>query len=139
MQFPRLDEFDNGAYHICVYGPNGFFREFVGLASASLLKMEFGHMHAPNSDDLSGDVQISIEPHTRQELVEFEIEDLGYGTGTNRNVAKAGTVNQYRIASSKSFGWYDFVIRTSDRQFQQRYAGRVETGRWSMSDPQLGG
>jgi len=134
----RLDEFDNGAYHICVYGPNGFFREFVGLASASLLKIEFGYMHAPNSHDLSGDVQISIEPRPGQELVEFEIEDLGYETGGNRKVAKAGTVNLCKIESSKTFGWYDFAIRTSDRKFQQRHAGRVETGRWSMSDPQLG-
>lgn len=134
----RLEEFENGAYHICVYGANGFFREFIGSSSVSVLKIGFGYSFLPNSSDLSGDVHISIEPHSGQQSVEFEIEDLGYGTGTNRNVAKVGTVSLYKIESSKSFGWYDFAIRTSDRKFQQRYAGRVEKGRWSMSDPQLG-
>jgi phospholipase C len=44
------------------------------------------------------------------------------------------------VSLEKSFGWYDFTLETdSDREFQQRFAGHLETGNDSMSDPALGG
>ena len=38
-----------------------------------------------------------------------------------------------------SQGWYDVTIRVAGRaSFAKRYAGRVETGNWSVSDPLIG-
>jgi phospholipase C len=38
----------------------------------------------------------------------------------------------------KTHGWYDFLVQVdSDPGFQQHFAGHVETGRHSMSDPAL--
>jgi phospholipase C len=37
------------------------------------------------------------------------------------------------------YGWYDLTITVdSDASFVRRYAGHVETGKASMSDPALG-
>ena len=135
----RLDAFENGAYHIRVCGPNGFFREFVGSATAWLLKIGLGYSYVPNSRDLSGDVEAIVEPYPQQLPIDIELEGFAYGPDILRTVSKMGVFNFFKIDASKSFGWYDFAIRTSDQKFQQRYAGRVETGRWSMSDPQIGG
>jgi len=41
---------------------------------------------------------------------------------------------------AKSFGWYDFSVKVRGfDHFEKRYAGRVETGRSSYSDPFMGG
>jgi phospholipase C len=39
----------------------------------------------------------------------------------------------------KSFGWYDFTVEADGySDFSRHYAGRVETGSPSRSDPQMG-
>jgi phospholipase C len=38
-----------------------------------------------------------------------------------------------------SHGWYDFTVLTDGSDVESRYAGRVETGRPSFSDPSMGG
>jgi phospholipase C len=43
------------------------------------------------------------------------------------------------IHTADTFGWYDFTIRVlGDERFEIRYAGRLETGGWSYSDPAMG-
>ncbi|MEZ4903534.1 MAG: hypothetical protein R2822_18105 [Spirosomataceae bacterium] len=38
-----------------------------------------------------------------------------------------------------SFGWYDFSVKVAGFEaFEQRFAGRVETGKASFSDPLMG-
>jgi len=40
---------------------------------------------------------------------------------------------------SKSFGWYDFTITAAGVEiFNKRYAGHVETGQASKTDPLMG-
>ncbi len=40
----------------------------------------------------------------------------------------------------RSFRWYDFGLKIERFEtFQRRFAGRVETGQWSFSDPAMGG
>ena len=44
------------------------------------------------------------------------------------------------IDLSKSYNWYDLVIKiTGIDSYEKRYAGRVETGAHSKSDPVMGG
>ena len=43
------------------------------------------------------------------------------------------------IDTQKSFGWYDFTIRSGKgSRFEQRFSGHAETGQWSTSDPAMG-
>ena len=39
----------------------------------------------------------------------------------------------------RSHGWYDFTVKADGSSEEARYAGRVETGRPSFSDPLMGG
>jgi len=44
------------------------------------------------------------------------------------------------VESAHDHGWYDFSVTIGGNPgYQQRFAGRVETGRWSISDPAMGG
>jgi len=37
------------------------------------------------------------------------------------------------------FGWYDFTVKSEHSSDEARYAGHVETGSPSFSDPLMGG
>jgi len=51
---------------------------------------------------------------------------------------KYGEVNII-VDTSKSYGWYDFSVRIKGNGlFEKRYAGRVETGKSSKTDPLMG-
>jgi len=36
-------------------------------------------------------------------------------------------------------GWYDFTIQAGDETYSRQYAGHVETGEESISDPYMAG
>jgi phospholipase C len=52
----------------------------------------------------------------------------------------AGRSDSRSFSLTPLSGWYDFVITVaSDASIQYHFAGHVETGRDSISDPALGG
>ncbi len=71
------------------------------------------------------------------------IDDLSYGSGQRLvNLGPAGgkraTAN-VTLELARSFGWYDLGIHVQNTPlFEQRYAGHIETGRESFSDPRMG-
>jgi phospholipase C len=55
-------------------------------------------------------------------------------------VVKPGDFLSRHASLNHVFGWYDFLITTdADPGFQYHFAGHVETGKDSASDPALGG
>ena len=56
-----IDHFENNMYHLLVYGPNGFFREFKGSSDDPLINILFGYEYnSVNSKKLSGNVEIKL-------------------------------------------------------------------------------
>ena len=56
------------------------------------------------------------------------------------DVLQRGRAFEKRWHLDSSFGWYDLTVTTdADKSFQRRFAGHLENGRDSMSDPALGG
>jgi len=44
-----------------------------------------------------------------------------------------------RCILDKGFGWYDVSIRIKgNKEYEQRFAGRIETGKPTQSDPAMG-
>ncbi|HEX5553858.1 MAG TPA: phospholipase domain-containing protein, partial [Chitinophagaceae bacterium] len=53
--------------------------------------------------------------------------------------SQKGTENTIILDLKKSHGWYDFTIRVDGADaFERRYAGHVDTGQDSYSDPFMG-
>jgi phospholipase C len=51
----------------------------------------------------------------------------------------AGEQTAFPIPSANNQGWYDFSVLVKGHEgFEKRYAGRIETGRDSISDPYMG-
>jgi phospholipase C len=133
-----LSDFENGIYHLRVHGPNGFFREFRGSAEDPQLSVKLEvRRRAPN-----GPVGCVLElaSQERERNLAVTIRDLSYGRREEAVRLKPGSESKAQLVLdlSSSQGWYDFEIRVEGlAQYTQRYAGRVETGMESTSDPLL--
>jgi phospholipase C len=135
-----LKNFENNLYHLRVYGPNGFFREFKGDANDPDILMGFEYERMKNSPrKLSGNIIISLKNLSGKSQTMY-IEYKAYQKGVRTiSLDKSDAAITEILNLKKSFGWYDFTIKTKGyNSFEKRYAGRVETGRHSKTDPLIG-
>ncbi len=135
-----LDNFEKGQYHFRVHGPNGFFREFIGDANDPLVDVSFEYLRTKaNELALSGSVGIKATHRDTQPKMTLLVQDRAYGNAQTESVVPKGESREVAIDNAKSSGWYDLSITVVGvARFEKRYAGRVETGAWSISDPAMG-
>ena len=129
--------FEDGRYHVRLHGPNGFYREFKGDHSdpAMTLRCEYERATGGNSV-LTGKLQLAIENKSGN-LLQIELRDHSYKS-MSQQVKITGS-HSMALDLSKSFGWYDFSISIAGHEgFYQRFAGHVETGQESTTDPMMG-
>lgn len=135
-----LEHFENEKYHLRVYGPNGFFREFMGDAHGPDIDLKCAYQRTgqPNKK-LSGNIEFSVTNHSKSENWKVLIADQAYGNALTSLIVQPGKTETIIVATSTSHGWYDFSVQVHGKaQFERRYAGRVETGHPSKTDPLMG-
>ena len=134
-----LHEFENENYHLRVYGPNGFYREFKGNTADPHVHIVCEYQTSLNDNKkLTGNVELSLHNLSGQRHT-VEITDHGYKINHHKKVLNAGEKTNLVLNLADSHSWYDFSIKISGTNtFEKRYAGRVETGKPSFSDPQMG-
>ncbi|HEY5826625.1 MAG TPA: alkaline phosphatase family protein [Cyclobacteriaceae bacterium] len=131
------DQFDNGNYHLKVYSPNGFFREFKGSVNDPLIQVGLNY-EAKAKNALTGNIQLSIS-NKSNESVTVEIKDNAYHASSQSKKIVAGESVTITLNLKNSFGWYDTSVFINGKpNFENRFAGRVETGNESVSDPSMG-
>lgn len=138
-QWP-LHAFKDDEYLLRVYGPNGFFREFTGNAKDPLIEINCEYERSGLlKNKLSGNIELKISNLSRDHSYEIEILDNAY---KNKPLSKKiSPANEAAILLNldKSFGWYDFSVNVKwNGSFSKRFAGRVETGKETFSDPFMG-
>ncbi len=124
----------DGRYDLWVLGPNGFHRHFMGGTSSDVTaQAEAGY--APHPRTLRIDLR-----NTGSGEISFEVQARAYGhPGASYTVAP-GESAAHECVLDDSGGWYDFAVRVrEDGGFLRRFAGRVENGAPSVSDPAMGG
>jgi len=134
-----LNEFENENYHLRVYGPNGFYREFKGNAADPDIRIACEYQATLNDNKkLTGAVELALHNLSGQQHI-VEITDHGYKTNNHKKILNASEKSNLVLNLADSYGWYDFSVKISGTNtFEKRYAGRVETGKPSFSDPQMG-
>jgi phospholipase C len=133
-----LNEFADSLYHLRVYGPNGFYREFKGNAQDPDVNIHFDYQRSLTSNKLTGNVLLKFNNTTKSGQT-IEIIDHAYKTNNHKKMVAASGEAQLVLNLEKSYGWYDFSVKvTGHNSFEKRYAGRVETGKPSYSDPFMG-
>ena len=128
-----LADFENGIYHLRVHGPNGLFREFRGSANDPQLAVSLEPGLTVNSAILR-----LTNRNSRQTLT-VSADNLAYGNVERSVQLSPAMSKEITLEFGLSFGWHDFRIRVEGfPDFEQRYAGHIETDRESFSDPVMG-
>jgi phospholipase C len=126
---------DGGDYDLWVYGTNGFVRAFKGKAAIP------GGLINP---------QATLGYDERKRAVKLKLRNKGTRPVTFTVAATAyrldHRVRTIVVAPGKTFerdwsvadsgNWYDLTVQAEN--FERRFAGRLETGRDSVSDPLMG-
>jgi phospholipase C len=122
-----------------LYGPNGFFREFGGNAKDPEIEVTCEYeTGALNKNQLTGNVVLNITNLGKKDY-NIEVTDNAYkGKAVSKKISASGK-ERIVLDLTKSFGWYDFSIRVSNNNaYIKRYAGKVETGKETHTDPYMG-
>lgn len=116
-------------YDVHMHGPSGWYRRFAGTTAAA-------------------DVRVSVSADGDARHARFRIENAGsiraslelqdaYGHGSQPLALRPGQARTVVVPTSA--GWYDLTVRSAtDPTLVRVLAGRLEDGRPSTSDPQLG-
>jgi phospholipase C len=121
-------------YDLSVFGPNGFYREFrgsVGPGAAADFDIDVQY-------DLKRDAAIVHIVNRSGSRCRVQIANA-YRDEVIRDELRPGRKLEKRISLEQSFGWYDLTMTSdADSRFFWRFAGHLENGRPSMSDPAFG-
>ena len=129
-----------GAYDLWVLGPNGFHRHFAGNARRVAAAGQ------PNPD-----VIVKASPSTGELLVtlvntgpvsaSFSVAHNKYQSTAPTTVSvPARSRSELRLSIAASAFWYDVSVRVNGQaDYLRRFAGHVETGAPSISDPAMEG
>ena len=129
-------------YHLRVYGPNGFFREFKGATTTPPVTVSCDYEQDAKKQ-FTGNVLVKLMNTDAQRMHQVNVIDNAYHTQEQqKTLDKAGTkgAQQTIVLNLKnSYNWYDFCVKiTGFDAFVQQYAGRVETGKAGYTDPHMG-
>jgi phospholipase C len=133
-QYP-FSMFAGAGYAIEVHGPNGFYRSFTGRPDSQHLEVQTSYEHADK--DLTGNVLVRLR-NPAVKPVAVEIKDNAYKAKPLTRRIEPGQETSVVLEFGKSHGWYDYTIRAIGSGGDARFAGRVETGRASFTDPLMG-
>ncbi|WP_353134113.1 phospholipase C, phosphocholine-specific [Pseudopedobacter sp.] len=115
-----------GNYHLEVYGPNGFYRSFTGDKQTAIA------------------IQVNIRKENKSFVLNKQSKEVSLFVGDKSygyagKLLKEGKTGEFVCKLEKSGGWYDFEVRSKDHPgFAYRYAGHIETGFPSITDPLMG-
>src|SRR5690606_12896141 len=127
----QISSFDAGQYKISVYGPNGFYLMFEGGASNPLMRVRC--KYEPKTAKLV--FHIGNYGDQKHELT---IADLSYLQSPRKLQLKAGSKKEIIWPTDKQLYWYDLQVTCAGfPDYSEQFAGRIETGKASKSDPQM--
>jgi phospholipase C len=118
---------DGKNYNLEIYGPNGFFRHFKGNTSSPEPEILLSY------DTRKGGITVQVVGDPK--VGPLQVVSVVYGSDESWSI-KAGNKKTWSLASSGN--WYDFTATLGgNEKYTRRFAGRVETGKHSVSDPAM--
>ncbi len=138
-----LKQFENENYHLQLFGPNGFYREFRGSAKDPILNITCSYEKSDlNPNKATGNIFLVLSNPTKTPYRILITDNAYHATPVDKFLSSSGTKNEKIIVPmnlSVQHGWYDFSVTIIGWDvFEKRYAGRVETGEAGYSDPFMG-
>lgn len=121
-------------YDLWLLGPNGWHRQYRGRAPAGEPLAVLG----VRDDRAALLLQLS---NPRPQARSFRLQALGYQDGTPRTERlAAGASRRIVLPLDRRHHWYDWALTLLEEPgYLRRWAGHVETGRASVTDPAMHG
>lgn len=135
-----LSSYAEEKYVVAVHGPNGFFREFAGDKNDPGLEIACTYQTSKSSGSgLTGNIELHIKSKDGKTYA-VEVTDNSYmGSPIRKSISPRDSAS-VTMDLGKQYGWYDFSIKVPEfGAFERRYAGHVDTGESSYTDPLMGG
>lgn len=128
---------NQGLYDLWVMGPNGFHRHFKGDLNRNQ-SLQINPEIRVCYDIANGNVYLDLTNMGTKD-VELVISPVVYRSDAALKITvKAGQTSTRHWELKDTWQWYDFAVTcTQDTKFYRRFAGRVETGADSVSDPAM--
>jgi phospholipase C len=130
----------NGSYDLWVLAPNGFHRHFTGNAKRAAAAAQPNPEIVVSYDVAAQALNVKLV-NTGTMAASFSVGANAYFPATPASHAVAAhseTVVVLPIGATG--GWYDFSVKVAGQtDYSRRFAGRMETGADSMSDPAMHG
>lgn len=122
-------------YDLSVHGPNGFYRRFKGgLSGIARAQVEL----RVDADGTQERFTLSARNLAPQSVL-LSVVDQYSGKGVKRKLEPRDTAVLH-WSLKRTAGWYDIVATADgDTSFRVQFAGHVESGEDSISDPAMGG
>jgi phospholipase C len=121
-------------YDLSVHGPNGCFRRFKGGGGAPDANLAIRARYCRRHDE----IVLEIENHGSAP-VEVTVANRYAPRSTTLTLAP-GAAQAPLWSLARTRGWYDLAVTIQDDPgFEYRYAGHLENGKASISDPGMGG
>jgi len=133
------DNWPRGAYDLWVLGPNGFHRHFTGQALSALSLGQPNPDVQVAADATSGELVVKLLNRGNEACKMTLVSNKYFSYSRSvQVVARGETVLRLSLAASNR--WYDFSLKVDSLPgFSRRFAGRLETGAPSVSDPAMYG
>jgi phospholipase C len=121
------------AYDLSVYGPNGFFRRVAGGLTRTSANLEVRVV-----PELAGVALVLVIENLAAWATTVSISNQYTKRLEHFHLAPRGRID-VPVLIETSFRWYDLVVTDgTDASFVRHYAGHVENGFDSVSDPHIG-
>ena len=129
----RLDEFEKGEYHLALHGPNGYYRVYKGDINHRTIVIEQRYSL------VNEEVVLYIKNQTKHTIT---LQLTNYYENAQTSTFKVGPEKSHtlKVSTKKTHRWYDIEIRSLQPSilYSRRYAGRLENGKDSITDPLMG-
>lgn len=136
----QLDDVWNtstGKYDLWVLGPNGFHRGFAGDLTKSAQAESLAEVRVC-VEECDPKIYLKVR-HDASKPAKLMVKANAYLPNRTWNIETASTEKELNWNMSDFGGWYDFTVMIEgDSSFKRRFAGRIETGKDSFSDPYMG-
>jgi phospholipase C len=117
-------------YDLSVHGPNGFFRQYAGIGLP-------GPEVTATEDGATGTVRLVLSNRGLLPVSLTVTDGYGQESAATYTVIPGQTI-EHLADPRASNHWYDLSVKSNlDSHYQRRFAGHVETGAVSTSDPAI--
>jgi phospholipase C len=133
-----IAEFQNGAYELSLYGPNGFFRHFIGHPDGPQLEVSCDYSPLDPNRQQSQKIVFYLANRDHGAALKTKLIDNAYGASSQVKILAPQQDATIVCDLRKSSGWYDLSLRVAgDESYSRTFAGHVEVGVASISDPAM--